>query len=145
MNNEYILYNISKTMKLMMTFVNTKLVEHGIKDLVPSYVNILLCIYINDGKMKMNEISRQVNKDKSTITVLINRLIERGYVQKEKSNLDRRVAYISLSEKAYGYEDFLNEVSTELKDIAFEDFSDEEKQLYINLTKRINENLTEKI
>lgn len=144
MNKEYLLYNISKTIKHMTSFVNEKLNEHNIVDLVPSYVSILLCVYVNDGKIKMNEISKQVNKDKSTITVLVNRLVDRGYVVKEKCNLDRRVSYITLTKKALKLEEFFNEISEELNEVAFTDFTDEEKANFISLINRIDQNFENK-
>ena len=132
-------------MKKMASFIDYKLKEHGINDLVPSYVNILTAVYLNDGKVKMNEISKQVSKDKSTITVLVNKLIERGYLQKEKSLLDRRVTYILLTEKALELSDVFKEISNEMRKVAYDGFSDEERETFISLLGRINENFDKKL
>ena len=93
----------------------------------------------------MNEISKQVSKDKSTITVLVNKLIERGYLQKEKSLLDRRVTYILLTEKALELSDVFKEISNEMRKVAYDGFSDEEREAFISLLGRINENFDKKL
>lgn len=145
MKEKYIIYFISKTMKKMNSFIDFKLKEHNIDDLVPSYVNILTAIYLNDGQMKMNEISKQVSKDKSTITVLVNRLIERDYLVKEKSKLDKRVAYISLTEKSMKLENLFREISDEVRSVAYEGFTESEKETFISLLNRINENFDKRL
>lgn len=145
MKEKYIIYFISKTMKKMNSFIDLKLKEHNIDDLVPSYVNILTAIYLNDGQMKMNEISKQVSKDKSTITVLVNKLIERDYLVKEKSKLDKRVAYISLTEKSMKLENLFREISDEVRSVAYEGFTESEKETFISLLNRINENFDKRL
>ena len=140
MNDKYIVYYISKTKKKMQKFIEQKLKENQIDDLVPSYGNIFTALYEHGGRLKMSEISNLVNKDKSTITVLVNKLIERKYIQKQFSKEDRRVVYIVLTEKGRAFEPVYKAISAEINSVAFEGFEDEEKEIFLKLLKKMNNN-----
>ncbi|MBF4693580.1 MarR family winged helix-turn-helix transcriptional regulator [Fusibacter ferrireducens] len=140
MNDKYIVYFISKTKKKMQKFIEMQLKENQIDDLVPSYGNIFTALYEHGGRLKMSELSSLVNKDKSTITVLVNKLIERKYIQKEFSKEDRRVVYIVLTEKGRAFESVYKEISAEINAVAFEGFEEGEKEVFLKLLKRMNNN-----
>ncbi|MBU5674908.1 MarR family transcriptional regulator [Alkaliphilus sp. MSJ-5] len=140
MNDKYIVYFISKTKKKMTEFIERELKEEELDDLVPSYGNILTVLYDNDGKLSMKEIGELIGKDKSTITVLINKLSKLGYVQKEKCQEDRRVTYIVLTEKGKSIEGKFNDISKKVYLTAYKNFSKEEKDIFLNLLKKMNNN-----
>lgn len=143
MNDKYIIYFISKTKKKMSEFIERKLKEKNLNDLVPSYGNILTVLYDNGGRLNMKEIGVLLGKDKSTITALINKLIKLDYVMKEKSKVDKRVTYIVLTKKAKEIEDKFNEISKSVNQTAYKDFSDEEKEIFLRLLKKLNTNFSE--
>ena len=140
MNDKYIVYFISKTKKKMINFIEKKLKEKGLNDLVPSYGNILTVLYDNDGKLTMKEIGELIGKDKSTVTVLVNKLSKLGYVKKEKCKEDRRVTYVKTTEKSEEIEDKFNDISKEVYLTAYKDFSVEEKEVLLKLLKKLNNN-----
>ncbi|MCM1989169.1 MarR family winged helix-turn-helix transcriptional regulator [Oceanirhabdus seepicola] len=140
MNDKYIVYFISKTKKKMINFIEKKLKEKGLNDLVPSYGNILTVLYDNDGKLTMKEIGELIGKDKSTVTVLVNKLSKLGYVKKEKSKEDRRVTYVKTTEKSIEIEEKFNDISKEVYLTAYKDFSVEEKEVLLKLLKKLNNN-----
>lgn len=143
MNDKYIIYFISKTKKKMSEFIERKLKEKNLNDLVPSYGNILTVLYDNGGRLNMKEIGALLGKDKSTITALINKLIKLDYVIKEKSKTDKRVTYIVLTKKAREIEDKFNEISKSVNQTAYKDFTDEEKEIFLRLLKKLNTNFSE--
>lgn len=140
MNDKYIVYFISKTKKKMTGFIERELKEKELDDLVPSYGNILTALYDNEGKLSMKEIGQLIGKDKSTITALVNKLSELGYVKKEKCKEDRRVTYIMLTEKGKSIEDKFNDISKKVNLTAYKNFSKEEKALLLKLLKKMNNN-----
>jgi len=140
MKSKYIVFFLNKIKKKMHHVVDIKMKEHGITDLVPSYGDVLGALYINGGTLKMHEISEAVGKDKSTVTVLVSRLIERGYISKEKSKLDKRVTNISLTEKAFTLENSFNEIANLINDIAYVGFTDEEIETFQTMLERVNAN-----
>ncbi|WXR62521.1 MarR family transcriptional regulator [Peptostreptococcaceae bacterium AGR-M142] len=143
MNDKYIIYFISKTKKKMSEFIERKLKEKNLNDLVPSYGNILTVLYDNGGRLNMKEIGALLGKDKSTITALINKLIKLDYVMKEKSKTDKRVTYIVLTKKAREIEDKFNKISKSVNQTAYKDFTDEEKEIFLRLLKKLNTNFSE--
>lgn len=140
MNDKYIVYFISKTKKKMTEFIERELKEKELDDLVPSYGNILTVLYDNNGKLSMKEIGELIGKDKSTITVLINKLSKLGYVKKEKCQEDKRVTYIVLTEKGKLIEGKFNDISKKVYLTAYKNFSKEEKDIFLKLLKKMNNN-----
>ena len=140
MNDKYIVYFISKTKKKMLNFIEKKLKEKGLNDLVPSYGNILTALYDNDGKLTMKEIGELIGKDKSTVTALVNKLSKLGYVKKEKCKKDKRVIYVKTTEKSIEIEEKSNDISKEVYLKAYKDFSVEEKEVLLKLLKKLNNN-----
>ncbi|MCT4621606.1 MAG: MarR family transcriptional regulator [Marinisporobacter sp.] len=140
MNDKYIVYFISKTKKKMTEFIQKELKEKELDDLVPSYGNILTVLYDNDGKLSMKEIGQLIGKDKSTITALVNKLLKLGYVEKERSQEDKRVTYIILTEKGKDVEGKFNDISKKVYLTAYKNFSKEERDILLKLLKKMNNN-----
>ena len=111
MKDKYIIYFISRTKANMIKFIENKLKENDLTELIPTHGNILTALYESDKKLTMKEIAQKIGKDKSTVTPLVNKLIRLGYIEKEKSITDKRVTYISLTAKARDIEDRFNFIS----------------------------------
>lgn len=139
-HEKYILYFLSKTKKKMMKFLEQQLYSEGLEDLVPAYGNILTVLYNNNGELMMKEIANIVGKDKSTITVLIKNLMVLGYVKKKKSEKDRRVTFIQLTEKSYGIQKKFDKISNALSQKAYDGFTEEERIIFLKLLKKMNDN-----
>ena len=141
-HEKYILHFLSKTKKKMIKFIENQLIEEGIEDLVPAYGNILTALYNNDGRLMMKDIATIVGKDKSTITALIKSLLKLGYVKKIKSKQDKRITYIELTEKSYAIKNKFEKISDELNQKAFYDFTVKEKEEFLKLLKKMNNNFS---
>ncbi|MGK0466216.1 hypothetical protein [Clostridium sp.] len=63
-----------------------------------------------------------------------------GYVQKEKCMEDRGVTYIISTEKGKAIEGKVNEISGKVNLIAYKNFSKEEKDIFLKLLKKMNNN-----
>lgn len=140
MNDKYIVHFISKTKKKMINFIEQQLKEKDLNDLVSSYGNILTVLYDNNGKLKMKEIGDLIGKDKSTVTVLINKLLKLGYIKKEKSKEDRRITYIELTEKSEKIKYKFDDISKQVYSTAYKNFTIEEKEIFLKLLKKLNNN-----
>ena len=140
MNDKYIIYFISRTKANMIKFIENKLKENDLNDLIPTHGNILTALYESDKKLTMKEIAKKIGKDKSTVTSLVNKLINLGYLEKEQSTLDRRVTYISLTQKSRSIEDKFNFISSQVKETAYKNFTDEEKEEFLRLLRKLSSN-----
>lgn len=140
MKDKYIIYFISRTKANMIKFIENKLKENNLIDLIPTHGNILTALYESDRKLTMKEIAKKIGKDKSTVTSLVNKLISLGYIQKEQSTTDKRFTYISLTQKSRDIEDKFNFISSQVKETAYKDFTEEEKEEFLRLLRKLNSN-----
>ena len=140
MNDKYIIYFISRTKSNMIKFIENKLKENNLIELIPTHGNVLTSLYESDRKLTMKEIAKKIVKDKSTVTPLINKLIDLGYIQKEKSPIEKRITYICLTPKAREIESSFNHISDQVKETAYKDFTKEEKEVFLRLLKKLNSN-----
>ncbi|MFA9398665.1 MAG: MarR family winged helix-turn-helix transcriptional regulator, partial [Clostridiaceae bacterium] len=91
MNDKYIVFFLSRTKQKMIKFIENKLKEKNLDNLIVSHGNILTVLYENKRKLSMKEISKLIGKDKSTVTPLINKLEKFGYIKREESKEDKRI------------------------------------------------------
>lgn len=80
-------------------FMDEELRKKGITDLGYSHIRIIIVLYFFKT-LSMKEITEKISKDKSTVTILVNKLEKKGYVRKSVCSEDRRVMYLELGEKA---------------------------------------------
>jgi len=140
MKDKYIVYFISKTKEKMIKFIEQKLKENDLNDIVPSHGNILTALYESNGKLTMKEIAKKIGKDKSTVTSLVEKLITLEYIRKEKCTQDKRVTHITLTNKGREIENVFNLISSEVKSTAYKNFTEEEKEIFLELLKKLNTN-----
>nr|UWI49447.1 MarR family transcriptional regulator [Clostridioides difficile] len=140
MEDKYIIHFISKTKSNMLKFIENKLNKNGLNELLPTHGNILTALYENNGILTMKEIATKIGKDKSTVTVLVNKLISLGYIERQKSDNDKRITYIKLTEKAMLIEDTFNSISLQVKETAYCNITEKEKQEFLRILKKINNN-----
>jgi DNA-binding MarR family transcriptional regulator len=140
MNDKYIIYFISRAKASMIKFIENKLKENKLDDLIPTHGNILTALYESDKNLTMKEISQKIGKDKSTVTSLVNRLITLGYIEKEKCTKDKRVTYIGLTQKARDIEGSFNFISSQVKETAYNNFTEDEKKEFLRLLRKLSSN-----
>jgi DNA-binding MarR family transcriptional regulator len=136
----YIIGNISTTRKKYQKFLENELKEHDIDNIVPSHGSILSVLYKNNGRLTMKEIASLIRRDKSTVTSLCNKLVSFGYIKKEKCEQDRRVTYITLTQKGIDIKPEFEEISKKLIDTAYKGFTQEEEETFIYLLNKISKN-----
>lgn len=140
MNDKYIIYFVSRTKANMIKFIENRLKSNELDDLIPTHGNILTALYESDGRLTMKEIAKKIGKDKSTVTALVNKLIGLGYIKKDKCDIDKRVTYISLTDKAIDIKDKFDFISSQVKETAYKDFTDEEKAEFLRLLRKLSKN-----
>lgn len=88
----------------------------------------------------MKDIANLIGKNKSTVTELVNKLLKLGYIKKEKSQTDKRVTLISLTEKGKSIRDTFDTISQNLVKTAYQGFTDEEEETFLRLLKKLYTN-----
>ncbi len=140
MNDKYIVYFISRAKANMIKFIENKLKENKLDDLIPTHGNILTALFESDKNLTMKEIAKKIGKDKSTVTSLVNKLITLGYIEKEKCTKDKRVTYIGLTQKSRDIEGSFNFISSQVKETAYSNFTEDEKKEFLRLLRKLSSN-----
>ena len=91
-----VLSQISDIRFLSNLYIEKGLEIKGIKDLYTSHGSIVKTLYLQ-GPITMKELAMAINRDKSTLTVLVKKLVNNGYISIEKSKDDGRVKIVVLS------------------------------------------------
>lgn len=121
-------------------YILLKLKERGIKDIVPAHGAIFVALFKNH-ELPMGQIAQMIDRDKSTVTTLVNRLMSLGYLEKRKDDCDSRISLISLTEKGKSLKtDFMN-ISEDLLSSVYDGFSELEKDIIMKLLTRIKDHL----
>lgn len=118
-----------------------ELEKRRIRGIGPSHGNILNALYEHGGPLRMSELGLTIKRDKSTITALVNKLIDNGYVEKLKDPEDGRASLIRLTPKGEAFKSHFDEISRVLIERVFANMSSSEQETLIRLLTKTAENL----
>ena len=127
-----IVQKISDLRNLANAFILESLEEEGIVGIVPSHGAVLATLY-HEGPLPMKEISRRIHRDKSTLTVLVRKLEELGYVEREPDEKDSRIVRVRLTEKGIAFRALFERISEELRRTLWGDAPDREREDFCRL------------
>ena len=102
-----------------------------IKDLSITEIHTIDAIG-TQGNRTMGEIAHDLRITVGTLTSAINRLIKKGYAERSRTEEDRRVVLVSLTEK--GKHDF----HTEMVQATLNSYNDEEQEVLCDVIEKIN-------
>ena len=140
MKKELIIFLIGRIQYKADRFLVGQLKARHMEGLAPSHGEILGAL-VWKGPMSMTDIARFIEKDKSTVTALVDKLIRLGYVKKSKHGADARVSLISLTERGAALKTEILGIGRDLRARSYQGISDEEGDMLIRLLTKIDENL----
>lgn len=118
-----------------------ELKKHNLEGLAPSHGDILILLYQNENGVAMNKITSAIHKDKSTVTTLVNKLEKMQLLEKFKHESDNRSTMVKLTQKGLDTKPIvMDEISTNLLDRAYTNFSKKEKEQVCDLLEKIKNN-----
>ncbi|WP_033168664.1 MarR family transcriptional regulator [Clostridium sp. KNHs205] len=139
MNERDIISLISKVRENANSFIIAQMEAWGIKGLVTSHGDILCELFEND-KLSMKDLTERIGRDKSTVTVLVDKLLKQGYVEKARDDEDNRIVFVTLTEKGKELKPMFETISKELIATAYNEISQEEKERLIETLTKIKNN-----
>ena len=74
------------------------IITEEFQDITNNDMHIIEAIGMNEPK-NMSTIAREISVTVGTLTIAMNSLVKKGYVLRERGKEDRRVVYISLTER----------------------------------------------
>ncbi|WP_366924634.1 MarR family transcriptional regulator [Metallumcola ferriviriculae] len=92
-------------------------------------------------EITMTELVSNINSPMSTATGLIDRLVKKGYVQRDRSETDRRLVVLTLTEEGSQLIKRLKEMISEYINMIVDDLTEEEVQFLTRIILKIMQNL----
>lgn len=130
---------ISQTREKVNRFIELEMMKHGVDGIGTSHGDIIYALF-RTPRLMMADISKKINKDKSTVTALVDKLVRLGYVTKEKDKEDARVVYAVLTPKGRELEPVFERISQEVLDVFYTNISDTEKETLLHILQKIHNN-----
>ena len=106
-------------------FIINELKADGIEGIVPSHGEILNVLFSVES-CTMTELAERIRRTKPTLTVLVDKLVEYGYVNREKDQKDARVTNIVLTDKGSKLKPGFREISNKMNALVYYNLSSEE-------------------
>lgn len=120
-------------------YILDELRANHIRGIVPSHGSIMYELF-KDKKLSMKALAERIDRDKSTVTSLVQKLMKMGYVKKIKDESDYRVTYIVLTTKGKELEPVFNDISKKVIKRFYAGITEEEKKAIIGILERIHKN-----
>ncbi|MHA2424795.1 MAG: MarR family winged helix-turn-helix transcriptional regulator [Candidatus Thorarchaeota archaeon] len=130
---------ISKIHNLSARIFSKKLKEYEI-EIGPGQGRIIFALWQEDG-IPISELAKRTSLGKSTLTDLIDRLVDSGLVVREDHPSDRRVTLIRLTESARDLNDKYNQVSDDMTHLFYQGFTPEDIEILETYLGRLLTNL----
>ena len=86
----------------------------------------------------MGEIAHDLRITVGTLTSAINRLIKKGYAERSRTEEDRRVVLVSLTEKGKHAYKIHADFHTEMVQATLNSYNDEEQEVLCDVIEKIN-------
>jgi DNA-binding MarR family transcriptional regulator len=139
MKPEYIIFLISRIRERANKLIAQELKHHNLHGLCPSHGSILSALSRGDA-LPMRVLARMIDRDKSTVTILVDKLVALGYVEKSRDITDQRITLIKLTERGKALRPDLEDISRKLLATVYEGISEGEKQILIEILTKIKNN-----
>ena len=119
--------------------VERKYVEKSrFRDISVNDMHILEAIGI-DGAKSMSAIAKLVGVTVGTLTIAVNSLVKKGYVARARSQADRRVVLISLTEKGRSAYSHHEDFHRKMVEGVLKELSDEQIQVLVKAMTNLKE------
>jgi DNA-binding MarR family transcriptional regulator len=120
-------------------FIIAEMNRRGIKRLATSHGDILSALFEHEP-LAMKELAQRIDRDKSTVTTLVDKLIAIGYIRAQKDINDSRVVLVSLTEKGRQLQSDFAEISSKLLTVVYQGIEVEEQRQLMNTLTKIKNN-----
>jgi DNA-binding MarR family transcriptional regulator len=133
---------VSKIHQLSGRIFTKKLKDYDLYEINSAQGRIIFVLWQNDG-ISIQELAKKTALEKSTLTRMLERLENIGYLKRVPSEEDRRKTIVTLTTKNEELKDAYEEVSKDMLDLYYKGFTEAEIDTFETYLKRIHENLSQ--
>ncbi|EKN89129.1 sugar-specific transcriptional regulator, TrmB family [Leptospira interrogans str. 2003000735] len=134
-----VIYLISRIRDEFHKHLNQELKEKNLSPLTTSHADILFAL-VKKNKAQMQDIAKMINRDKSTLTALVDKLEVLGLVARTKDSEDQRIIHLELTPKADSVRPVLLGISRSLLGNLYRGFTENEKKELVRLLMKLYQN-----
>ncbi len=114
--------------------------DSGLRELNPAQGRIIFALW-KDGDMSQTELSGKTRLDKSTLTLMLDRLEKEGHIERIQDTRDARRKIIRCTEQNRALHRLYGEVSKKMNMLFYEGFSDADISSFEEMLRKIIANL----
>lgn len=139
MSPRMVIYLISRIRDEFHKHLNQELKEKNLSPLTTSHADILFAL-VKKNKAQMQDIAKMINRDKTTLTALVDKLEVLGLVARTKDSEDQRIIHLELTPKADSVRPVLLGISRSLLGNLYRGFTENEKKELVRLLMKLYQN-----
>ena len=87
--------------------------------------------------LRVSDVARRLNATNSYVTLTSEKLVQKGYIIRERNNADRRTVYLTLTTEGINLVKRMDEIVYAYYDKTFGDISNEEMTTVMNILEKI--------
>jgi len=129
---------ISRIREKANRFITAELAKRGLHGLKPIHGDLLLALFTSD-RPTMKELADRVDRKKSTVTTLVDKLVHLGFAVKTRDNDDSRVFRVSLTPEGQALKPQLIDISRKLIACVYKNIPMEERKRVVRILNQIND------
>lgn len=135
-----VLFQISRLRERIQRHLVLDMQRAGLPELAPTHGEILV-VLAQRGPVPMMELAAAIDRDKSTLTALVDKLVALGLARKTPDPEDRRVVRVEATARARALQPVMLSISRKLIRKAYRGFAPEERALLGELLDRLYANI----
>jgi len=135
-------YLISQIHQLSGRIFSKKLKDYQI-DINHAQGRIIFALWKKD-QIPIISLAEETSLSKSTLTTMLERLEEKGLIMCRQSEIDKRVTLVCLTQKSSSLRNGYQKISSDMTDLFYEGFSEDEITQFESSLKKILQNLKQK-
>jgi DNA-binding MarR family transcriptional regulator len=133
-------FYISQIKHLQSRIFEKLLKENGIDDFNGAQGRILFVLW-QMNNLSISELGERTSLAKTTLTSMLDRMVDKGHILRNFDPADRRQIKITLTEKAKSLHVSYEAVSMQMNELFYKGFSDEEIRQFEHTLERVLKNL----
>jgi len=142
MDNKYLTRSIEMTMSALImywkNYFESNMEKYSIKTVTMGAV--LYSAYKHEGVVQ-DDICKMFNMDKAYVTRELNSLERLGYIVREKDSKDHRKNHIYVTKSGVEVANTIEKVRNDWSAIEYENFTEDDKKLFLSLINKMHNNI----
>lgn len=132
---------ISQVRHAIQRYIIEGLAAQGVEGVVPSHGDIMVHLFEHKTQT-MGELAKKIKKDPSTVTALVKKLMDKGYVERMIDPQDKRANPIQLTAKGQALRPAFDEITKGIFEVLYQGITEEECTIFKNVLLKMYANLT---